>query len=1130
MKKRFNLTWRIVTALLLVLALIPALVGGIAAAETTRPTLISISWIDNDTSGTINPADDLIFYFSEGMDTSSLNEMSIVNGRLNSTGGGTTNDYGSTGATFAWTLGDTKLTVTLGTDCVDTLAGKTVNPSDGVKDKSGNIDNTTAPGPAIPISPDAADTYSPQLLSVTWLDLDSSGTYTQNDLLRFQFSESIADRIGAVAVTNLNIDTYLGIQSGRITNAAVAPGAIAWFAGATILEVTLGATAGITIIGGETVTPSLTDWHDNACTASTTAPTIPLTPNGGPPRLVDVVWYDNGNSGTVNQGDWLILRFNESVDDVTAPGMSAANVNAYFTVPGAATFWGAGGVAQAWGKDAAGSMWKIQLGAGTTAQIGDVIQPVPAVCRDKGRLGAGGSGNISTTNKVTADITTNAMETTQPALRSICWWDDPVGATPNGVYDQGDNLFFYWGESINQGTLPAWRADANSRLNSTAEPGAIDYGTGGAATWPFPTVLTGEEWMPILPAILSDMIYRVELLNNEYIFGSETVTPSSAIQDARGNSVSATAARIPYASDTTKPTLLSIGWVDAVVNDGIINAGDSIIFRFSEALDVTTCVPNYDASLAILGNDAIESWGGAAAGTWLFGEVPLPGPSLVYGSQLTIILGATETIDGGEIVNPSGAVTDAKGNADNTPTPAGVPVPLPPDKIQPTLTSIVWQDVDGNSMINQLDNLIFSFSEAMNPATITNVAGPTFVGTQLESNAAGIGADYGGAATVQVIWNTPVNTQCTVILGAGETITGLNEWVNPNSNMPGGVTDSIGNPDATAGSGVQIPSVAGTPPTIVRTPTTLTFTATINGSNPADQTVSISNSGQQTLNWTASNAQTWLAITPASGTNAGTVTATVNISGLAVGSFSDTITITASGATNTPQTVAVALTISTPATPTPTATTNATPTATANVTPTATPTTIPPTTTPTPTATPGTSGSATIPTTGGTVASGDGKVEVTFPSGAFTSSTTVTIASASCHPDTDAFVVGSTCFSVTPGGTLGAAATICVELSSYDLSLGDEGDLTLGYWSDGEWHAVSSEINGNTICGTTNHLSDWAVLSSTGGGWLWWYWALIGGGAFIVVLAIILLLVLPKKGKGEEIPSEELYGEEEEEF
>jgi hypothetical protein len=233
----------------------------------------------------------------------------------------------------------------------------------------------------------------------------------------------------------------------------------------------------------------------------------------------------------------------------------------------------------------------------------------------------------------------------------------------------------------------------------------------------------------------------------------------------------------------------------------------------------------------------------------------------------------------------------------------------------------------------------------------------------------------------------------------------------------------------------------------------------------------------------------------------------------------------ASDGTNTADSAVVLFGIG--VTPTPPATPTPTPTPTAAPTPTPTPTAAP-----TPTPTPSTSGSGTVGTSGGTVATGDGKIEITFPAGAFDASTTVTITGGTCsHGDVDEFVVGSTCFSVTPSGALGAEATICVDLSSYDLSLGDEGDLTLGYWADGTWNEASDiTITGNTICGKTSDLSDWAVLSSTGEGWVWWYWALIGGGAFIVVLAIILLIALPKRGKGEEIPAEELYGEEEEEF
>ncbi|MFA5374409.1 MAG: hypothetical protein WC455_01430 [Dehalococcoidia bacterium] len=213
-----------------------------------------------------------------------------------------------------------------------------------------------------------------------------------------------------------------------------------------------------------------------------------------------------------------------------------------------------------------------------------------------------------------------------------------------------------------------------------------------------------------------------------------------------------------------------------------------------------------------------------------------------------------------------------------------------------------------------------------------------------------------------------------------------------------------------------------------------------------------------------------------------------------------------------------------PVTPTPTPAPTATPTPAPTATPAPTPTP-----TPAPTATPSTSGSGSIGTSGGTVATGDGKIEVEIPAGAFDSATTVTITSATCHGGTDDFVVGSTCFSVTPDGDIDGTVTICVELSSYDLSLGD--NLTLGYWADSTWNEASNiTISGNTICGETDHLSDWAVLNKTSEGWPWWVWVLIGAGAFIIVLAIVLLIVLPKKGSKEEVPAEELYGEEEEEF
>lgn len=97
-------------------------------------------------------------------------------------------------------------------------------------------------------------------------------------------------------------------------------------------------------------------------------------------------------------------------------------------------------------------------------------------------------------------------------------------------------------------------------------------------------------------------------------------------------------------------------------------------------------------------------------------------------------------------------------------------------------------------------------------------------------------------------------------------------------------------------------------PTIGLSTTSLTF-AGAQGNSLAAQSVVISNSGSGTLNWSASTAASWLSLSPASGTGSGTVTVTPNIMGLTAGTYSSTISVSAFGATNTPQSVTVTLTV-----------------------------------------------------------------------------------------------------------------------------------------------------------------------------------------------------------------------------
>lgn len=106
-----------------------------------------------------------------------------------------------------------------------------------------------------------------------------------------------------------------------------------------------------------------------------------------------------------------------------------------------------------------------------------------------------------------------------------------------------------------------------------------------------------------------------------------------------------------------------------------------------------------------------------------------------------------------------------------------------------------------------------------------------------------------------------------------------------------------------------IVSAATTPtPTISLSASQASFAYIAGGSVPAPQTISISNSGGGTLSWSASSNASWLSVTP-SGTAPSTLTISANPNGLNVGSYSGAITLTAPGATNSPQTITVALSI-----------------------------------------------------------------------------------------------------------------------------------------------------------------------------------------------------------------------------
>jgi hypothetical protein len=99
------------------------------------------------------------------------------------------------------------------------------------------------------------------------------------------------------------------------------------------------------------------------------------------------------------------------------------------------------------------------------------------------------------------------------------------------------------------------------------------------------------------------------------------------------------------------------------------------------------------------------------------------------------------------------------------------------------------------------------------------------------------------------------------------------------------------------------------PPTICVDPHAFFFNAIAGDTNPSPKTLTITNCGSGTLNWTVSNSEAWLSLNPTSGVDSGDVTVSVDITGLPYGGYYDTIVVSDTNATNDPVLVPVTLNV-----------------------------------------------------------------------------------------------------------------------------------------------------------------------------------------------------------------------------
>lgn len=154
-----------------------------------------------------------------------------------------------------------------------------------------------------------------------------------------------------------------------------------------------------------------------------------------------------------------------------------------------------------------------------------------------------------------------------------------------------------------------------------------------------------------------------------------------------------------------------------------------------------------------------------------------------------------------------------------------------------------------------------------------------------------------GQAAAGASNNLQVNTT-TIGLSAG-TYTGTITVSAPGaSNTPQKITVtlSLTNPESA--------------PQIGLSPDTLSFTGAVNGTDPSPKTVTLSNTGTGTLNWTANPNAAWLSVSPPSGQGPANLKVILSTSGLPAGTHTGTITVSATGAS--PKTIKVTLTLSDP--------------------------------------------------------------------------------------------------------------------------------------------------------------------------------------------------------------------------
>ena len=466
--------------------------------------------------------------------------------------------------------------------------------------------------------------------------------------------------------------------------------------------------------------------------------------------------------------------------------------------------------------------------------------------------------------------------------------------------------------------------------NPAAQPVSVTNSGGGTLLWQATATTTvGGAWLSVTPKTgslsskQSGSISVTTAVISGLIPGTYTGTITITGTDGSGNAAVGSPQSIPVTFTVAPPCTIAAAPV-ALTFAGLVGGANPQAQPASiSASGACTNALNWSAAVATTSGGAwlnvTPATGGVSLSAAATTDVGVSLTGLGAGSYTgTVTITATDSVTNKPVGSPQVIMITLNVTA--------------PPQLSVSPTSLTFNITTGTA--SQPITIGNVGGQPLNWSAALDASAPSFVSLSASS-----GSNLAGGATT----STNVNVNATGVNG-GQTFT--------TSVTLSAVNPATGQPTAGSPATVLI-TINIAAPAMQVSPTSLSYTAT-QGSNPPPQSITISNSGGNGLNWTiGAPSATWLTVSPTSGSdNSGAssqLTFSVDISGLAPGTYSATVTITPSA--GSPVAVNVALTVNPGPTPTPqpSPTPNVTPAPSPTPTPTDTPTPQPsPTPSPTP--------------------------------------------------------------------------------------------------------------------------------------------------------------------------------------